>query len=87
MNKPNTLILDLLLSLPALGPYLAGVLVPAVDGRMAASARLDWSGAADAPRLRLSIDAMTLDALKLREGTGRGAQVAVVLPQLSLADG
>ncbi len=74
------------LSLAAFGPYLSGVLVPSVDGQVAAQAQLDWSAAADAPRLRLAIDALTLDALKLREGKGRTVQDAVALKQLALAD-
>ena len=73
-------------SLAAFAPYLSQALVPSVNGRLAAQAQLDWSGAADAPRLQLALDSLTLDDLKLREGNGRAAQDAVALKQLALAD-
>ncbi|HWH83196.1 MAG TPA: DUF748 domain-containing protein, partial [Burkholderiaceae bacterium] len=73
-------------SLNAFAPYLAGTLVPALDGRLAAQAQVDWSGAADAPRLQLVIDQLALDDLRLREGSGRGALDAVALKRLVLAD-
>jgi hypothetical protein len=73
-------------SLAAFAPYLSQTLTPTVDGQLAAQAQLDWSGAADAPRLQLSIDRLALDNLKLREGSGRGAPDAVALKQLALAD-
>ncbi len=74
------------LSLSAFAPYLAQSLLPSVDGQLAAQAELDWSGAADAPRLRLALASATLDALALREGSGKAAQDAVTLKQLALAD-
>ena len=73
-------------SLAAFTPYLAQTLVPTVEGRLATQARLDWSGAADAPRLQFAIDSATIDALKLREGRGRGAQDALALKQLALSN-
>ena len=74
------------LSLSAFAPYLAQVLVPEVEGRLAAKAQLDWSSAADAPRLRLAIDSATLDAFSLREGRGRAAQDVLSVKQLVLGD-
>ena len=72
------------LSLPAFAPYLAQTLAARIDGRLGVKAQLDWSGAADAPRLRLAIEQATLDAFKLREGKGRDGQDAVTLKQLAL---
>ena len=74
------------LSLAAFAPYVAQSLLPSVDGQLALQATLDWSAATDAPRLRLAIDSATLDALVLREGSGRKVQDAVALKQLALAD-
>ena len=77
------------LSLTALAPYLAQTLVPSVEGQVSTKAQLDWSGAADAPRLKLAIESLTLDALKVREGVAahiKGGQDAVALKQLALAD-
>ena len=74
------------LSLAAFAPYVAQSLLPSVDGQLAAQAELDWSGAPDAPRLRLVIESATLDALKLREGSGKTAQDVLALKQLALAD-
>ena len=74
------------LSLGAFAPYLAQALVPTVEGQLAAQAQLDWSGAADAPRLRLAIERATLDGLAVREGSGRAAREAVALKQLALGD-
>ena len=74
------------LSLGAFAPYVAQSLLPSVDGQLALEAALDWSGAADAPRLRLAIDSVTLDALALREGNGRQVQETVALKQLTLGD-
>ncbi len=73
-------------SLAAFAPYLAQTLVPSVAGKLAAQARLDWSGAADAPRLQLTLDSLALDDLKVSEGSGRSAQDAVALKRLALAD-
>jgi uncharacterized protein involved in outer membrane biogenesis len=72
------------LALAGFAPYAAQALVPGVEGRLAVQAQLDWSGAADAPRLRLAIDSATLDDLKLREGRGRTARDALSLKQLAL---
>jgi len=74
------------LALAGLSPYLAQTLVPAVDGRIAAQVQADWSGAPDAPRLRLVVDNATLDALSLRDGVGKAAQEVVTLQQLALAN-
>ncbi|HWI12065.1 MAG TPA: DUF748 domain-containing protein [Burkholderiaceae bacterium] len=73
-------------SLAAFSPYLAQTLVPSVDGQLAAQARLDWSGAVDAPRLQLTLDSLALDSLRVREGGRRGVPDAVALKQLALAD-
>ncbi len=74
------------LSLAAFAPYVARSLLPSVEGQLAAQAELDWSGAADAPRLQLALASATLDALTLREGGGKSAPEAVTLKQLALAD-
>jgi uncharacterized protein involved in outer membrane biogenesis len=74
------------LALAGLAPYLAQSLTPGIDGQLAAQARLDWSGTVEAPRLQVAVDSATLDAFKLREGSGRGAQEAVAWKQLALAD-
>ncbi|MEO7339031.1 MAG: DUF748 domain-containing protein, partial [Caldimonas sp.] len=74
------------LSLAGFAPYLAQVLVPSIEGRLAAQATVDWSGRVDAPRLVVAIDSATLDGLKLREGNGRTAHDALTLTQLELGD-
>ena len=74
------------LSLAAFAPYLAQSLQPGIEGQLAAQAELDWSGAADAPRLKLALASATLDALTLRDGSGKTAQEAVTLKQLALAN-
>jgi uncharacterized protein involved in outer membrane biogenesis len=68
------------LSLPALAPYLAQTLVPAVEGRLSASAKLAWAGDAQAPQLALTQGAATLEDLRLVEA--RGARPVVALRQL-----
>ena len=73
-------------SLAPFAPYLAQTLVPGVDGQLAAQAQLDWSGAADAPRLQLAIASLALDHFRVREGRGRSAQEVVALEQLALAN-
>ncbi len=73
------------LSLAALAPYLAQAIALSIEGKLAAQAQLDWSGAADTPNLRLVLDSATLDAFELREGQGRCAQDVISLKQLSLA--
>lgn len=77
------------LALEAFAPYLSAALVPRVEGRLSAQATLDWSAAADAPRLKLAIDSATLDALRVREPAERGARAApeaLSFKQLVLAD-
>ncbi|MEP7296228.1 MAG: DUF748 domain-containing protein [Burkholderiales bacterium] len=74
------------LSLAGLAPYLAQALVPTLEGQLAAQAHVDWSGTAEAPRLKLVIDSATLEALRLREGSGKSAQDAVAFKQLALAN-
>ena len=74
------------LSLAAFAPYLAQSLQPGIEGQLAAQAELDWSGAAEAPRLKLALASATLDALTLRDGSGKTAQEAVTLKQLALAN-
>jgi uncharacterized protein involved in outer membrane biogenesis len=56
------------LPLDAVAPYLAQVVVPRVEGQLAATASVDWSAAADAPRLAVAVEAARLDGLKLSEG-------------------
>ena len=81
-------------SLAGFAPYLAQTLVPSVDGQLAAQAQLEWSGAADAPRLHVTLDSLALDNLKVREAgssttakaAGKAAPEAVALKQLALAD-
>ena len=77
------------LALEAFAPYLSEAFVPRVEGRLSARATLDWSGTAEAPRLKLGIDSATLDALRLREPAERGARAApdaLSFQQLVLAD-
>ena len=85
-------------SLGAFAPYLAQALVPSVDGRLAAQAQLEWSGAAEAPRLQLALANLVLDDLKLREAAEKVSEKvsekggrkttadAVTLKQLALTD-
>lgn len=72
------------LSLPALAPYLAQLLVPALHGHVSAQAQLDWSGDPQAPRFALRAASATLDDARLVEAGGRAARPAVVLKQLAL---
>ena len=74
------------LSLAALSPYLAQTLVPRVEGQVGAQAQLDWSGAPDAPRLKLAIENATLDALMVRESRDRQVEDGLALKQLVLGD-
>ncbi len=53
-------------TLDLIGPYLAQFVSAKLDGKLAAQAQLDWSAAADAPRLKLALDTATLDAVQLR---------------------
>ena len=73
-------------SLAGFAPYVARFVVPAVEGQADITSQLDWSGAADAPRLQLVVQQATLDGLRLREGKGRTALDALSAPQLSVAD-
>lgn len=72
------------LSLPALAPYLAQLLVPALHGHVSAQAQLDWSGDPQAPRFALRAASATLDDARLVEAGGRAVRPAVVLKQLAL---
>jgi uncharacterized protein involved in outer membrane biogenesis len=77
------------LALEAFAPYLSAAVVPRVEGRLSAQATLDWSGAADAPRLKLTLDSATLDGLRVRETAERNSRAgsdALSLKQLVLAD-
>ena len=74
------------LSLDALGPYVAQALVPRLDGTLALAGQLEWSGAAEAPKLALRLDRATLDALRLIEPGARADAPAVALKQLALDD-
>ena len=73
------------LLLEPLTPYLATVLTPNVSGKLSAQATLDWSGAADAPRLKVNLLKATLDGLRLTEGAGRSATNLMSLQQLGVA--
>lgn len=72
------------LSLPALAPYLAQLLVPALHGHVSAQAQLDWSGDPQALRLALRAASATLDDARLVEAGGRATRPAVALKQLAL---
>ncbi len=77
------------LALEAFAPYLSASVVPRVEGRLSAQATLDWAGATDAPRLKLTLDTATLDGLRVREPAERNlraASDALSLKQLALAD-
>lgn len=76
-------------ALDAFAPYLSANVVPRVEGRLSAQAKLDWAGAADAPRLKIALDTATLDGLRVREPTERDARAApdaLALKQLAVAD-
>jgi hypothetical protein len=60
-------------SLAGFAPYLAQFVVPGVEGQLDTTAQLDWSGAADAPRLQLVVPAGDARRAALREGKGRTA--------------
>ena len=62
-------------SLDLLAPYLAQFVTAKIDGKLAAQAQLDWSGAADAPRLKLALDKATLDGVQVR-GAGTTSMAA-----------
>ncbi len=73
------------LQLEPLAPYLAQVLTPQVSGKLTAQATLDWSGAADAPRLQVNLAKATLESLRLADGAGRAAPTLMAWQQLGLA--
>ena len=76
-------------ALEAFAPYLSARLVPRVEGRVSAQATLDWASAADAPRLKITLDNATLDGLRLREPAERNARAApdaLSMKQLALRD-
>jgi len=76
-------------ALDVFAPYLSASFVPRVEGRLSAQARLDWAGAADAPRLKVALDSATLDGLRVREPAERNVRAApdaLSLKQLVLAD-
>ncbi len=72
------------LLLEPLAPYFAQVLTPNVSGKLSTQATLDWSGGADAPRLKLDLTKATLDNLRLSEGTGRSAATLMAWQRLAL---
>ncbi len=87
------------LSLDALAPYLAQALVPQLTGHVSAKVQVDWSGAADAPRMKLVVSTASVDALRVNEAVDDiavdrskdarkvGSRTeAVSLKQLALAD-
>jgi uncharacterized protein involved in outer membrane biogenesis len=74
------------ISLAAFSPYLSQSLVPTLAGQLAAQAQLDWSGAADAPRLALTVDSLALDDLRVHEPGAAKNVDAVALKQLALTD-
>ncbi len=53
-------------TLDLIGPYLAQFVSAKLDGKLAAQAQLDWSAAADAPRLKFALDTATLDGVQMR---------------------
>ena len=73
-------------SLAGFAPYLAQTLLPSVSGQLAAQAQLDWSGAADAPRVQITLYSLVLDDLKLREAPVKAGTDAITLKQLALAN-
>lgn len=74
------------LPLELLAPYLAHVVIPGVAGQVTAQARLDWSSAAGAPRLRVAVDTARVDALSLRDGATTGRSELASVRQVVLAD-
>jgi hypothetical protein len=77
-------------SLEAIAPYLDGVLLPRLAGRFSGAGRVDWSAAADTPRLQLTLEQATLDDLRLTEPSDkvsrRAASDVLLLKQLLVAD-
>ena len=71
------------LSLQTLAPYVAQSVVARVDGTLAAKAALTWSGKAEAPVLRITVDSATLDALRVRPA---GAAPAASWERLAVSD-
>lgn len=59
------------LSLEALEPYLAGVLTPRVAGQLSGTGQVDWSGDPAAPRLKVALDSVAFDTVRLTEASGR----------------
>ena len=53
-------------TLDLIGPYLAQFVSAKLDGKLGAQAQLDWSVAADAPRLKLALDTATFDGVQMR---------------------
>ncbi|MEK8049478.1 DUF748 domain-containing protein [Ideonella sp. DXS22W] len=60
-------------SLAAAAPYLTPMLVPTLQGRLTAEARLDWAGGDAAPRLAVHLPTAQLDDLALRPPGGAPA--------------
>ena len=54
-------------ALDLFAPYVGQFVTAKLDGRLAAQAQLDWSGAAEAQRLKLGVEKATLDAVRVQE--------------------
>ena len=73
------------LAIEALAPYVSQSLQAQVSGRLAASAQLNWA-AGDAPRLAIAQGDITLDDLRVADGSRAPAvgQAAARLPAIAL---
>ncbi len=74
-------------TLDLIGPYLTQFVSAKLDGKFAAQAQLDWSAAADAPRLKLALDTATLDAVQLRGTNTAPARRGIRASTRDAADG
>jgi uncharacterized protein involved in outer membrane biogenesis len=75
------------LVLDALAPYLADMLLPKASGQLSAQAELDWSAAADAPRLKIALPEASLSGFALTDAPARGARsrpAATTLQQFAI---
>ena len=74
------------IDLAAAAPYLRPFLRPSLEGRLGASATLDWA-AGDAPALALALASVKLENLRITEpGSARQREVPVQVAAVELAD-
>lgn len=61
-------------------PYIAQFSVPRVQASATVQAQLDWSGAAEAPRLKLGVPSASVDALRVTSTTSRTTRTRAIAP-------